>query len=111
LRRVGPGTGDRSQTVIGDLVIDYDARQVCMRGESVHLTTSEYGILQLLARQPGKAYSRAEIMTSLWDESPVGDERAIDVHVHNMREKLEADPKNPEYILTVRGFGYRLRQE
>jgi two-component system alkaline phosphatase synthesis response regulator PhoP len=109
LRRVGPGTGDRSQTAIGDLLIDYDACQVRMRGESVHLTTSEYGILQLLARQPGKAYSRAEIMTSLWDESPVGDERAIDVHIHNIREKLEPDPRSPSYVLTVRGFGYRLR--
>jgi DNA-binding response OmpR family regulator len=111
LRRVGQSGEERSETTIGELVIDSDSRQVFMRGESVHLTTSEYGILQLLARQPGKAYSRAEIMTSLWDESPVGDERAIDVHIHNMREKLEADPKNPEYILTVRGFGYRLRQE
>jgi DNA-binding response OmpR family regulator len=111
LRRVGQGGGERSQITVGDLVVDSDSRQVFMRGEAVHLTTSEYGILQLLARQPGKAYSRAEILTSLWDESPVGDERAIDVHIHNMREKLEADPKNPEYLLTVRGFGYRLRQE
>jgi DNA-binding response OmpR family regulator len=111
LRRVGTGAGDRARVTLGDLLIDSDARQVSMRGEPVHLTTSEYGILQLLARQPGKAFSRAEILTSLWDEAPVGDERAIDVHIHNMREKLEADPGNPEYLLTVRGFGYRLRQE
>ena len=81
-----------------------------MRGETVHLTTSEYGILMLLARHPGKAYSRPAILAALWDESPVGDERAVDVHIHNMREKLEIDPKNPEYLLTVRGFGYRLRE-
>ena len=111
LRRVGQGAGERSSFTVGDLVVDSEARQVTMRGEPVHVTTSEYGILQLLARNPGKAFSRAEILTALWDESPVGDERAIDVHIHNMREKLEADPKNPEYLLTVRGFGYRLRQE
>jgi len=111
LRRAGRGAGERPQITIGDLRIDSDSHQVTMRGESVHLTTSEYGILQLLARHPGKAFSRVEILGALWDESPVGDERAIDVHVHNMREKLEIDPKNPEYILTVRGFGYRLRQE
>ena len=111
LRRVSQGAGERLRVTVDELVVDAQSRQVFMRGESVHLTTSEYGILQLLARQPGKVFSRAEILAALWDESPAGDERAIDVHIHNMREKLELDPKNPEYILTVRGFGYRLRQE
>ncbi len=61
-------------------------------------------------RHPGKAYSRQAILSALWDESPVGDERAVDVHIHNIREKIEDDPKNPMYLLTVRGFGYRLRE-
>ena len=95
---------------VGDLQIDTQSRQVKLRGQPVHLTTSEYGILLLLARHPGKAYSRQAILSALWDESPVGDERAIDVHIHNIREKIEADPKNPAYLLTVRGFGYRLRE-
>ncbi|MBI5231424.1 MAG: response regulator transcription factor [Coriobacteriales bacterium] len=111
LRRVGHSSGEKSRIVLGELSLDCDSRQVFMRGESVHLTTSEYGILRLMAQHPGKAYSRAEILSALWDEAPIGDERAIDVHIHNMREKLEADPKNPEYLLTVRGYGYRLRQE
>jgi len=111
LRRVNQGAGDRLRIAVGDLVVDTESRQVFMREEPVHVTTSEYGILQLLARTPGKVFSRTEILAALWDESPVGDERAIDVHVHNMREKLELDPKNPEYLLTVRGFGYRLKQE
>ena len=81
-----------------------------MAGNPVHLTSSEYGILLHLARHPGTAFSRQAILTALWDESPVGDERAIDVHIHNMREKLEEDPKCPTYLLTVRGFGYRLRE-
>jgi len=111
LRRAGQISSERPRTVLGDLVIDAESHQVFMRGAPVHLTTSEYGFLQLLARSPGKAFSRSEILRALWDESPVGNERAIDVHAHNMREKLEVDPKNPEYLLTVRGFGYRLREE
>jgi len=110
LRRAGRGAGEQARIVLGDLAMDSDSRQVFMRGEPVHLTTSEYGILHLLLSHPGKAFSRAGILADLWDESPVGDERAIDVHIHNMREKLEADPKNPEYLLTVRGFGYRLKE-
>ena len=110
LRRAGRGAGGQTRIVLGDLVVDSDSRQVFMRGEPVYLTTSEYGILHLLARHPGKAFSRANILAELWDEAPVGDERAIDVHIHNMREKLEADPKNPELLLTVRGFGYRLNE-
>jgi DNA-binding response OmpR family regulator len=110
LRRAGRTPGEHMRATLDELVIDSDSRQVFMRGEPVHLTTSEYGILHLLARHPGKAFSRSQILAGLWDESPVGDERAIDVHIHNMREKLEADPKNPEYLLTVRGFGYRLRE-
>lgn len=111
LRRAGQSPDERPRIALGDLVIDSESRQVFMRGEEVHLTTSEYGILRLLGQHPGRAFSRAEILSSLWDESPVGDERAIDVHIHNMREKLEVDPRQPDYLLTVRGFGYRLRQE
>ncbi len=111
LRRAGRTSGERQRVVLGDLAIDSDSHQVFMRGEPVHLTTSEYGILHLLAAHPGKAFSRGEILNELWDEAPIGDERAIDVHIHNMREKLETDPKNPEYLLTVRGFGYRLKEE
>lgn len=95
---------------VGELEIDSESRQVRMGGQVVHLTTSEYAILLLMARHPGKAFSRQAILSGLWDETPVGDERAVDVHVHNIREKIEADQKSPAYVLTVRGFGYRLRE-
>jgi two-component system alkaline phosphatase synthesis response regulator PhoP len=111
LRRAGQQAVEQPRIVLGDLIMDRESHQVSMRGAPVHLTTSEYGFLQLLAQHPGKAFSRADIIRALWDESPAGSERAIDVHAHNMREKLETDPKNPEYLLTVRGFGYRLREE
>jgi DNA-binding response OmpR family regulator len=111
LRRVAPpATEAHTRIQIGALVIDETSRQVSIEDRPVHLTSSEYGILVLLARHPGKAFARQAILAALWDESPVGDERAIDVHIHNMREKLEADPKAPSYLLTVRGFGYRLRE-
>jgi DNA-binding response OmpR family regulator len=108
LRRVDDRPSERALIEIGDMTIDTQARQVRLQGQPVHLTTSEYGILLHLARHPGTAYSRQAILAALWDQSPVGDERAVDVHVHNIREKIEEDHKNPTYVLTVRGYGYRL---
>jgi DNA-binding response OmpR family regulator len=110
LRRVDDRPAEAARIEVGDLTIDTQSRQVRIQGEPVHLTTSEYGILLHLAKHPGKAYSRAAILAALWDESPVGDERAVDVHIHNIREKIEADHKNPTYVLTVRGYGYRLME-
>lgn len=110
LRRSESSPAEKACIEVGELSIDTLAHQVKLAGQPMHLTSSEYGILLHLARHPGQAFSRQEIMNALWDESPVGDERAIDVHIHNIREKLEADPKNPEYVLTVRGYGYRLRE-
>jgi DNA-binding response OmpR family regulator len=108
LRRTGAPAEEKSVISVKDLSVDTQSRQVKLGEEPVHLTNSEYRILLHLARHPGTAFSREAILTSLWEESPVGDERAIDVHIHNMREKIESDPKNPTYLLTVRGFGYRL---
>ena len=109
LRRA-EGSHEKKCIVVGDLEIDTRSRQVKLAGQPIHLTSSEYGILLHLARQPGTAYSRQAILSALWDDSPVGDERAIDVHIHNIREKLEADPKHPTYLLSVRGYGSRLRE-
>ena len=108
LRRVEGSPAERIR--VGDLEIDTGSRQVRVGDQEVHLTTSEYAILLHLARHPGKAFSRQAILAALWDETPVGEERAVDVHIHNIREKIEADHKNPAYVLTVRGFGYRLRE-
>jgi DNA-binding response OmpR family regulator len=74
----------------------------------VHLTPSEFRLLALLAATPGKVRTRREIMQHLWQSSYVGDERACDVHVSNLRQKIERDAARPERILTVRGVGYRL---
>jgi two-component system, OmpR family, alkaline phosphatase synthesis response regulator PhoP len=110
LRRTGTPIDEKSVISVGELHVDTLSRQVRLGDQALHLTSSEYRILVHLARHPGTAFSREAILTSLWEESPVGDERAIDVHIHNMREKIEADPKNPTYLQTVRGFGYRLSE-
>lgn len=110
LRRADGGADDKACIAIGELEVDSRSMQVRVSGQPIHLTTSEFSILHYLAKHPGTAYSRYAILDALWGETPVGDERAIDVHVHNIREKIEDDPKHPTYILTVRGFGYRLRE-
>lgn len=110
LRRYENNAPIRNRPIqIGDLKIDTDSRQVFAGDSPVHLTNSEYEILVFLAKHPGKAFSRASILNSLWGGGFVGDERTVDVHIHNLREKLEKNPQNPEYILTVRSFGYRFR--
>ncbi|MGB4593548.1 MAG: response regulator transcription factor [Coriobacteriia bacterium] len=108
LRRVEGAPAEKIR--VADLTIDTLSRQVKLAGQPLHLTTSEYSILLHLARHPGQAFSRQAILAALWDESPVGEERAVDVHIHNIREKIEEDHKNPQYLLTVRGYGYRLRE-
>jgi DNA-binding response OmpR family regulator len=103
-----PTRRDRMQ--VGDLVLDAESHEVEMRGEAVHLTNSEYQIIELLIRSPGKVFSRAAILDMFWHGDYVGDERSVDVHIHNIREKIERDPASPEYLVTVRGIGYRIRE-
>jgi two-component system, OmpR family, alkaline phosphatase synthesis response regulator PhoP len=110
LRRGSASSEDKTLISIGDLLIDTRSHQAKLSGEDVHLTSTEYRILLHLGTRPGAAVSRDAILSALHDDSTAGDERAIDAHIHNIREKLEPDPKNPTYIFTVRGFGYRLRE-
>jgi two-component system, OmpR family, response regulator len=89
------------------LVIDVPRRVVEVRGEPVQLTYVEFELLRTLAASPGRVFSRRMLLESLWKSADYRDPRTIDVHVRHLREKLEAEPRNPEYILTVRGVGYR----
>ena len=77
----------------------------------VDLTYVEFEILAVLARHPGRVYTRDMLLDRVWGDSAFRDQRTIDVHIRHLREKLERDPKNPEYLLTVRGVGYRFRDE
>ena len=92
------------------LEIDLSGRRILADERSVELTAGEFEVLALLARHPGRVYSREQIMRHLWDGDFFGEERAADVHVLNIRKKLETDPKNPRYIRTVRGVGYQFAQ-
>jgi DNA-binding response OmpR family regulator len=91
------------------LVIDVPRRLVEVRGEPVQLTYVEFELLRALASQPGRVFSRRMLLEALWRSADYRDPRTIDVHVRHLREKLEAEPRSPEYILTVRGVGYRFR--
>src|SRR3954454_24584189 len=104
------GTGERPLSQ-GELSIDFDKRNVEMRGEQVRLTYVEFEILAAVARSPGRVFSRTMLLEHVWGDSAYRDPRSIDVHIRHLREKLEADPKEPESLFTVRGVGYRFRDE
>jgi two-component system, OmpR family, response regulator RegX3 len=93
---------------LGGLQIDLSRQEVLVDGERVHLTLSEFKVLSLLAEQPGSPISRRELMQHLWASEHVGDEHACEVHISNLRRKIERDPSQPQRLLTVRGLGYRL---
>jgi two-component system response regulator RegX3 len=92
----------------GGIQLDFARYEVRVDGRPVHLTPSEFKVLALLARDPGRVFSRRQIMEHLWQSPYIGDERASDVHVSSLRRKIERDPSRPERILTVRGIGYKL---
>jgi two-component system, OmpR family, response regulator len=91
------------------LRIDSGRRRVLLRGDEVALTYVEFEILRAMAERPGRVFTRRTLLERLWGDSDYRDPRTIDVHVRHLREKLEADPRRPEYIFTVRGVGYRFR--
>ena len=93
---------------VGSLTLDLARHKVTLDGREVQLTPSEFRLLALLAEEPERVYSRREIMQHLWESTYVGDERACDIHISNLRRKLESEPEEPQRILTVRGVGYRL---
>jgi two-component system response regulator RegX3 len=93
---------------VGTLELDPMRHQASVAGEPKRLTPSEFKLLLFLAMEPERVFSRREIMQHLWDSDYVGDQRACDIHISNLRQKLEEDPANPERIVTVRGIGYKL---
>ncbi|MEJ7789296.1 MAG: response regulator transcription factor [Thermoleophilaceae bacterium] len=93
----------------GGLRIDFEKRAVSVGGEQVRLTYVEFEILTALARHPGRVFNRMVLLERVWGDASYRDPRTVDVHIRHLREKLEADPRYPEMILTVRGVGYRYR--
>ena len=107
-RRQLDRSGATSMLRVGDLELDPIRHEVRIGGEPKRLTPSEFKLLLLLAEDPGRVFSRREIMQHLWDSSYVGDQRACDIHISNLRQKIEDDPGNPARVETVRGVGYKL---
>ena len=94
---------------VAGLRIDFDKRAVRVRDASVQTTFVEFEILAALASHPGRVYTREMLLTRIWGDAAYRDPRTIDVHIRHLREKLELDAKQPEYLFTVRGVGYRFR--
>jgi DNA-binding response OmpR family regulator len=96
--------------VVDDLVIDSDQHTVEVGGHPVHLTAAQFSILLHLARNPGRVYSRLQLLESFQQDSFEGYERTIDVHIKNIRKLIESDSRNPRRIVTVWGVGYRMER-
>jgi DNA-binding response OmpR family regulator len=100
---------DEAPLEVGQLRIEFPKRTVRARGVDAQLTFVEFEILSALARSPGRVYTRDMLLQRIWGDSAYRDPRTIDVHIRHLREKIERDPKDPEYLFTVRGVGYRFR--
>ena len=96
---------------IGAVSLDDPAKTVTVDGEPVNLTPSEYGILRLLMGNPGKVFSSAQIYEAVWNETGVGSESAVAVHIRHLREKIEINPSEPRYIKVVWGQGYKFAKD
>ncbi len=101
----GPASGRLS---FGEVEVDLERLLVCRRGQVVDLTPTEFRLLRYMIAHPGRPFSREELIEAVWGyDSDVGSVRTVDVHVRHLREKLEADPSDPRWLVTVRGIGYR----
>jgi DNA-binding response OmpR family regulator len=107
LRRSTPPPEQTSLIAIGALSIDPLKHEVQLQGRSIDLTPSEFNILLIMASQPGRAFSRMDLLDAAQGEAYEGYERSIDVHIKNLRQKLGDEPRDPTYILTVYGVGYK----
>ena len=112
LRRARPAPVKEGQVLKqGGLVLDPEKLKVTLHGRPVSLTSHEYKLLYALMRSPGRVFSRSELLDHFYQHGEVVVDRVIDVHIGKLRQKIEPDPANPEYIQTVRGFGYRFAEE
>jgi DNA-binding response OmpR family regulator len=110
VRRAGPQAGAEAPLRGGDIVLDPATYEVTVRGQQVSLTRIEFRLLRLLMSAPGRVFTREQLAASLEEDGFSGIERTLNVHVRNVRAKVEGDPANPEHVETVFGVGYRFRR-
>jgi two-component system, OmpR family, response regulator RegX3 len=93
----------------GDIMMDLDRHEVTVGRKTIELTPKEFKILYQFMEEPGRVFSRQEMLNRVWGEGYALEEHALDVHIHSLRQKIESDPSRPNLIVTVRGVGYKLR--
>ena len=103
---------DQSQSILsyGDLVIDFPGHDVSVKGKPINLSGKEYELLKILATHSGQVLTREQLLNLVWGNDFYGGDRTVDVHIRWLREKIEDDPGDPKYILTVRGVGYKFNR-
>jgi DNA-binding response OmpR family regulator len=111
LRRSAESEDGLPEARFGDVTVDFAGHEVRLRGARVHLTPKEFRLVATLAGQPGRAFSRLELLEKVFGLDYEGLERTLDVHIMNLRRKIEPDPARPRYILTVYGLGYKFNEE
>ena len=112
LRRARPVQSPKVKLLCkGGLVLDPEKLKVTLHGRTISLTSHEYKLLYALMRSPGRVFSRSELLDHFYQHGEVVVDRVIDVHIGKLRQKIEIDPARPQYIETVRGFGYRFTDE
>lgn len=107
---LGGAAREGSTLTNGGIVLDEDAREVTVDGQSVPLTPMEFGILHLFMTNPGRVFKSAEIYEKVWNETSIGNESTVAVHIRHLREKIEIDPSAPRYIKVIWGHGYRMEK-
>ncbi len=112
LRRFHPGEeGEQTNFIVVDrMVLNPENRSMTLDGEEVNLTAKEYELLELLVRNPGKVYSRENLLQLVWGYEYLGDARTVDVHIRRLREKIEENPSEPNYVITKWGVGYYFKK-
>lgn len=113
LRRVNPSPkGDKNKVVVsGDITLDYNFRRIRMGDRIIELTSKEFDLLELFLRNPGKVYTRENLLDIAWGFDYPGDVRTVDVHIRRLREKLEKNPADPQFIRTKWGVGYYYKKD
>ncbi len=97
--------------VVGGLALNIVRREVTVGGKPVDLTPTQFKILLQLIQQPSRVFSRSELLDLIWGEGYALEQHTLDVHIHSLRHKIEPDPSNPKFIVTVRGVGYKLKSQ
>jgi DNA-binding response OmpR family regulator len=111
LRRVQGGVRTPGIIAAGDLEIDVNGHRLTRAGENIHLSRTEFNLLAHMAQHPGQTFTRAQLLNRLHGYSDAGYSRSVDAHIKNLRRKLERDPSEPRYVITVFGVGYKFNDE